>query len=133
MVLTGNKVNIRINGELVGAGILQSVTGDTDYGLQDVDGIGSPLSSSFEIGKVSHSITLDKYIISKKSLVSLGYAPDDENLLVTTPIDLEIINKSGEVEVIYKSASCANHRLSITKHAIIGENATFRSRRRIMP
>lgn len=133
-VLTGNKVNILINGNIIGGGnILQSVGLDTDYGLQDVDGIGTPLTQAHEVGKVVHSITLDKFVISKKNLVNLGYAPDDENLLNSNIIDIEIVNDKGEVEMILKGCSCANHRITITKHAIIGENATFRALRRIIP
>ena len=128
--LTGNKVNILINGQIIGSGV-QSVGADTDFGLQDADGIGSALPYEHIVGKVTHSITLEKYVISKENLIALGYVPNDETLLTSGTIDIAVVGKDGTPEFVYVNCSAANHRMNIVKHAISGENATFRALNKI--
>jgi hypothetical protein len=123
--LTGNLCILKIGGQEVGRA--QNVTADTDFGLEDVSGIGDVLVQEHVNTKVTHTLTMDKFIISKKTLLELGIIPVSEDVLTKGVIDIEILTKDGTLIKKYESCSCANYSLRVSAHAIVGENATWRA------
>jgi len=123
--LTGNIMLIKIAGKEVGRA--QNVTADSDFGLEDVSGIGDVEVQEHVNTKVVHTLTMDKFIINKKTLLELGYVPVSENVLTMGVLDIEVLTKDGTLIKKYESCSAANYSLRVAAHAIIGENATWRA------
>ena len=123
--LTGNIMLIKIAGQEVGRA--QNVTADSDFGLEDVSGIGDVEVQEHVNTKVVHTITMDKFIINKKTLLELGYVPVSEDVLTMGVLDIEVLTKDGTLIKKYESCSAANYSLKVAAHAIIGENATWRA------
>jgi len=123
--LTGNYCLLKIQGIEIGRA--QNVTADTDFGLEDVSGIGNVLVQEHVNTKIVHTLTTDKYIINKKTLLELGYVPVSEDVLNMGVIDIELLTKDGTLIKKYMHCSCANYSLRVTAHAIVGENATWRA------
>lgn len=123
--LTGNIMLIKIQGQEVGRA--QNVTADSDFGLEDVSGIGDVEVQEHVNTKVVHTITMDKFIINKKTLLELGYVPVSEDVLTMGVLDIEVLTKDGTLIKKYESCSAANYSLRVAAHAIIGENATWRA------
>jgi len=123
--LTGNIILIKIGGTEVGRA--QNCTADTDFGLEDVSGIGNVEVQEHVNTKITHTFTLDKFIINKKTLLELGIVPVSEDVLNMGVFDIEILTKDGTLIKKYESCSCANYGLRVAAHAIVGENATWRA------
>jgi hypothetical protein len=123
--LTGNLIVLKIQGTEIGRA--QNVTADSDFGLEDVSGIGDVEVQEHVNTKVTHTITVDKFIINKKTLLEIGWVPVSEDVLLMDVIDIEILTKDGTLIKKYESCSCANYSLRVAAHAIIGENASWRS------
>ncbi len=123
--LTGNIMLIKIAGQEVGRA--QNVTADSDFGLEDVSGIGDVEVQEHVNTKVVHTLTMDKFIINKKTLLELGYVPVSEDVLTMGVLDIEVLTKDGTLIKKYESCSAANYSLRVAAHAIIGENATWRA------
>jgi hypothetical protein len=123
--LSGNRIILKINGTEIGRA--QNVTADSDFGLEDVSGIGDVLVQEHVPTKVTHSITVDKFIINKKTLLELGNVPVSEDVLLIGVIDIEILTKDGTLIKKYESCTAANYSLRVAAHAIVGENATWRA------
>lgn len=126
--MTGNRALLKIHGEVVGMGV-QSANISDDFGLQDVDGLGDPETKEFVAGKVSHTVTLSTYFIYNKKLTDLGFVPKSDSYLISEEMEIEIQDKiSGETLELYVGCKAASHERRYDKHAITGENATFRAR-----
>lgn len=123
--LTGNIIVLKIKGKEVGRA--QNVTADSDFGLEDVSGIGDVEVQEHVNTKVTHTITVDKFIINKKTLLEMGIVPVSEDVLTSDVIDIEILTKDGTLIKKYESCSCASYSLRVAAHAIVGENATWRA------
>jgi hypothetical protein len=123
--LTGNLIVLKIGGVEVGR--VQNATADSDFGLEDVSGIGDVEVQEHVNTKVTHTISMDKFIINKKTLLELGWVPVSEDVLTMGVLDIEILTKDGHLIKKYESCSCANYSLRAANHAIIGENATWRA------
>jgi len=123
--LTGNIILIKIQGQEVGRA--QNVTADSDFGLEDVSGIGDVEVQEHVNTKVVHTLTMDKYIINKRTLLELGFVPVSEDVLTMGVLDIEVLTKDGTLIKKYESCSAANYSLRVQAHAIIGENATWRA------
>jgi hypothetical protein len=123
--LTGNLILIKIQGTEIGRA--QNVTADSDFGLEDVSGIGDVEVQEHINTKLTHTITVDKFIINKKTLLELGFVPVNEDVLTMGVIDIEILTKDGALVKKYESCSCANYSIRVQAHALVGENATWRS------
>ena len=124
--LTGNTIILKIGGTEIGRA--QNITADTDFGLEDVSGIGNVLVQEHVNTKVTHTFTMEKFIINKKTLLELGIVPVSEDVLTMGVIDIEILEKmSGTLVKKYESCSCQNYSLRVAAHQIVGENATWRA------
>ena len=123
--LTGNLCLLKIKGVEIGRA--QNVTADSDFGLEDVSGIGNLEVVEHVNLRVVHTLTIDKFIISKKTLLEMGFVPVSEDVLSMDVIDIEILTKDGHLIKKYMHCSCANYSLRVSAHTIVGENATWRA------
>jgi len=124
--LTGNIISIKIGGTEVGRA--QNITADTDFGLEDVSGIGDVEVQEHVNTKITHTFSMEKFIINKKTLLELGIVPVSEDVLTMGVIDIEILEKtSGTLIKKYESCSCQTYNLRVAAHQIVGESATWRA------
>jgi hypothetical protein len=123
--LTGNYIVLKIGNTEIGRA--QNATADSDFGLEDVSGIGDVEVQEHVNTKITHTFTLDKFIINKKTLLELKVVPVSEDVLNMGVIDVEILTKDGTLIKKYESCSAANYSLRVAAHAIVGENATWRA------
>lgn len=123
--LTGNICLLKIQGVEIGRA--QNVTADTDFGLEDVSGIGNILIQEHVNTRVIHTLTMDKFIIRTRTLLELGFVPVSEDVLNMDVIDIEILTKDGILIKKYMHCSCASYGIRVAAHAIVGENATWRA------
>ena len=123
--LTGNIILLKINGQEVGRA--QNATADSDFGLEDVSGIGNVEVQEHVNTKITHSFSLDKFIINKQTLLEMGFVPVSEDVLTMPVWDIEILTKDGTLIKKYESCSCSNYSLRVAAHAIVGENSTWRA------
>jgi hypothetical protein len=121
---------LKLKGQIVGAGV-QGVDVQDDFGLQDVDGLGSPFTQELVVGKIAHSFNLSQYRVSGQSLRSAGFIPEDDAWLTSGDLEMEVIdNISGATLELYTGCKAASHSRSYQKHVICGENANFRALKR---
>lgn len=127
--MTGNRVLLKLKGDVIGGGICQNVNVNDDLGLQDVDGLGDPETLEFVTGKVSHTISLSRYFVYNKKLDDLGFVPKSEEYLSSGELEIEIIDKvSLQTVELYVGCKAASHSRSYGKHQISGEDVSFRAR-----
>lgn len=125
--MTGNRVLLKLGGKTIGGGT-QSVDFSDDFGLQDVDGLGSPETKELVPGKLMHSISLSRFFIYNKKLVDLGFAPNSDEVLTAGDLEVEVIdNVSGETLELYTGCKVASGTRSYSKHAITVESAQIRA------
>jgi hypothetical protein len=123
--LTGNIIIIKIGGSEVGRA--QNVTADTDFGLEDVSGIGNVEVQEHVNTKITHTFSMEKFIINKATLLELGIVPVSEDVLTSGVLDIEILTKDGTLVKKYESCSCQTYNLRVAAHQIVGESATWRA------
>lgn len=125
--MTGNRVLFKIKGQIIG--VAQNVQVSDDFGLQDVDGLGDVETQEFVVGKITHTITGDKYFVSEKTLRALGFVPTSEEWLTAPEFEVEIQDRiAGATVELYMGCKFATHSRSYQKHAVVGENFTIRCR-----
>lgn len=130
--MTGNRALLKIKGEIVGSGV-QSAQFQDDFSLQDVDGLGSPFTQELVPGKVTYTINLTSYFISNQKLTDLGMVPNGTDLLTSGDLDIEVIDNITQKTIEhYQGCKANNHSRNYDKHAISGQNATFRALRKIV-
>lgn len=132
-IMTGNRALLKLKGETIGAGIVQNVNVSDDYGLQDIDGLGSAETIELVPGKVSHNISLSKFFVYNKKLKDLGIAPSSSEYLTSGDIDIEIIDNVTQTTIEhYAGCKLASSSRSYGKHAPSSDEGTFRALTKII-
>lgn len=132
-VMTGNRALLKIKGETVGAGLVQSVSVQDDFGLQDVDGLGTAESVELVVGKITHSITISKFFVYNKKLQELGYVPGDGSYLTTGELDVEIIDNVTQATLEhYTGCKAVSTGRSYGKHAPTTEDLQLRALKKMV-
>lgn len=125
--MTGNRALLKLRGQTIGGGV-QNIDFSDDYGLQDVDGIGSPETQELVVGKMTHTINLSRFFIYNKKLIDLGLVPNSDEVLTSGDLEIEVIdNVSGTTLELYTGCKVASGTRNYSKHAITSEAATFRA------
>lgn len=125
--MTGNRALFKIRGETIG--VAQNVNCSDDFGLQDVDGLGDVEAQELVVGKITHTISGEKYFVSSNTLRKLGLVPTSEEWLTAPELEIEIIDSAnGETIELYTGAKFATHSRKYNKHTISGEDFTIRAR-----
>lgn len=124
--MTGNRVTFKIKGKIIGTA--RNVRIQDDFGLQDVDGLGSPIVLEHVVGKISHSISGEKYFIGADTLIALGFVPTEDDWLTAPELEVEVIDKvSGKTVELYTGCKFATHSRNYQAHMIVGEDFTIKS------
>jgi len=124
--MTGNRALLKIKGQTVGVGVVQSCNIADDFGLQRVSGLGFEEAVELVTGEVSHTVSLEKYFMYNKKLNDLGFAPKSNEYLTSGELEIEIIDRiSQQTMELYTGCKAANHNRNYTKHTVTAESATF--------
>ncbi len=124
--MTGNRALFKIAGQVIG--VAQNISFNDDAGLQDVDGLGNHESVEFVTGKVSYSISGDRYFVSNLMLNKVGLIPGSDQWLTAPELEVEIIDKvSGATLELYTGCKFASHSRTYGKHTISGESFSLRA------
>lgn len=127
--LHGNRALLKVNGNLMASGTVQNVRATDDFGIQDVDGLGEAEAVELVPGKVTHTISFERFFVYNKNLRALGFVPSSDQYLLPPNLDIEIIDKvSGETVEHYTGGLVATHGRSIGKHVLSVEDVTVRCR-----
>jgi hypothetical protein len=129
--MTGNRALFKIGGEVIG--LAQNVEVSDDFGLQDVDALGSPETQEFVPGKFTHNINGSRYMVSGKSLKQLGFVPESGDWLTAPEFEIEIQdNITFQTLEQYTGCKFATHSRSYGKHVISGENYSVKARKKMV-
>lgn len=122
-VLTGAVILIKINGQVVGRA--QSLDPKISYGTEGVYEIGSIMPQEHVQNRYEGSFTLERYMLRKENLASMGLIGLGEDILAKDIIDIEIINKWDNKTIrVYRGCTFTDCTSTIRANAIAGENAT---------
>ena len=126
---TGNRVLLKIKGEIVGT--CQNVSFDDDFGLQEVDGLGDVEVQEHVVGKLTHRISGEKYFVAGNTLQKLGFVPTSAEWLTAPELTVEVIDTvSGSTVENYTGCKFNTHSRRYTKHTVTGENFQIFARHR---
>lgn len=117
---TGNRVLLKIRGEVIGT--VQNASFDDDFNLQEVDGMGDVEVDGFEVGKLTHRISGEKYFVQTKTLTKLGFVPATSEWLTAPELAIEVTDSSGETIESYSGCKFNSHSRRYNKHSITGES-----------
>lgn len=123
---TGNRVEIRFDGKMVG--ILQGVSASDDYGPEPVSGVGDIHAIEYVPSMARHSISADSMVLVGDNLRSVGIAAENgDDILRGNVFDIVIYSKSPTAGMLRKYTGCsyASGSISVQKHAIVVHNAQF--------
>lgn len=143
--LSGNSVKIFMRDRPIG--YLQSFSGQNDYGLQPLGGIGDGHTQEWVPGVATHTITADRAVVRLKSIQSIlsdgvtGINPFEnmDGALLGQVFDIAVIQKGsaadpGQGTVVgssngivrwWKNCSFGADSFQVTKNAIIYTNVTI--------
>lgn len=131
--MTGNRALLKIGGQIIGMGYVQNVNISDDYGIQDIDGLGSAESMELVPGKVSHTISMSQFFVYNKKLTDLGIAPTSKQYLTSGELDISIVDQvSLEPIETYSGCKMTSSSRSYGKHAPSTAEATFRALSKIV-
>lgn len=144
--LTGNHVTVEIGGTLVG--IIRSVNGNDDMGLQVVDGIGRVNPYEHAPGMTRYSITVDTIYLfpgliegtedlasaeGMKNFEDSEIAPKfAAEVLKGNVFDFVVRTKGGRVLYRYTDCSYGGGSTGVQAHQIVGRNANFMAIDKVM-
>lgn len=111
----------------VGAGRIQNLSADQDFGLQPVHGVGDYNPVEHAPTRFDGTLTLDTFRIRKKDLVKLGLAALGSKVLQFPIFRIQLFDKVGrKVFRTYKGCSIGRYSERFQEGAICGENATVK-------
>lgn len=123
-VHAGHTIRLKIQGQEVGRA--QSVDGRRSFGQEGQYEIGSIMPQEHVALRYDGSVTLDKFMVRKKSLKDLGLGALGDGILKMDVIDIEITDKyTNDIVRVYRGCSLAECSENFRVGAIAGENATW--------
>jgi hypothetical protein len=123
---TGNRALLKIEGQLVGYGLVQNADIQEDYGTQKVSGLGKAEGVELVIGEVSYRVNISKMFLFNETLTDLGFIPEANDYLASPYLQLEILdNVSGATIRHLVGGKPANCNMTVNKHAPGIENASL--------
>ena len=126
---TGNRVILKMKGEAIGT--CQNVSFEDDFNLQEVDGLGDVEVVEHVVGKLTHRISGEKYLVAAETLEKLGFVPNSDEWLTAPELSVEVIDTvSGTTIENYTGCKFNTHSRRYTKHQVTGENFQIFSRHR---
>lgn len=122
-VHTGATCILKVNGQEVGRA--QSINPRTTYGTEGVYEIGTMMPQEHVQNRYEGTLTLERFLMRKDDLVSVGLIGLGEDILKKDIIDIEVINKADNKTLrVYRGCTFSDYTNTIRANAIAGENAT---------
>lgn len=123
-VHSGNTVLLKVKGQVVGRA--QALDGRRSYGTEGVYEIGSIMPQEHINNRYEGTVSLERFLLKKKSLAQIGMAALGEEILTTDVIDIEVIDKASKKTImVYRGCTAVDYSENFRVGAISGENATF--------
>jgi len=123
-VHSGNTIKLKINGAVVGRA--QSVDGRRSFGQQAQYELGSIMPKEHVALRYEGTVTVDKFMVRKKSLKDLGLAALGIGILNLGVIDIEVTDKyTNDIIIVYRNCSLQDCSENFRVNAIAGQNATW--------
>jgi hypothetical protein len=123
-VHAGHTIRFKIAGQEIGRA--RSINGRVSFGQEAVREIGTIMPAEHVALTYDGSVSVDKFKIRKKSLVTLGLAKFGIGILNMDIIDIEITDKyTNAIVEVYRGCSLNEYSSSHTANSLSGENATW--------
>ena len=123
-VHAGHTIKFKIGGKVVGRG--QSIDGRRSFGQQGQYELGSIMPQEHVALRYEGSVSMDMFLIRKKSLKDLGLAALGVGILNLAVIDIEITDKfTKDIIRVYRGCSLQDYSENFRVNAISGQNATW--------
>lgn len=122
---SGNRIIVVLAGLQVG--MIQSVQMNDDYAPEPASGIGDIHVGEYVPTMARHSLSVEVMVLKKGALIKAGVAmANGDGVLQGVVLDIESYDKdTGAPLRKYISCSYASGSISITKHAIVMQQAQF--------
>jgi hypothetical protein len=119
--MTGNRAIFKIAGNVIG--VAQNVEVSDDFGLQEVDGLGSLEVQEYVPGKLTHRISGSSYFVANQSLRQQNMVPTSEDWMSSPEFEVEIQDSITNTTIEnYVGCKFASHSRTYAKHQIAGQS-----------
>jgi hypothetical protein len=125
LVRTHLQAKLYIGSTDIGTARMQSFDADTDFGTEEVRGVGDYLQVEAPFLKHTGRLTLDAFLLRQSTLVTLGVAALGIKILQLDLLDLVVRDETGAQVSLYKGCTIISKRTSIRAGQICGENASL--------
>jgi len=123
-VHAGHSIYLRMGGQIIGR--VQGLNARTSFGTEGVYEIGSIMPQEHIPLRFECTITANKYLIKKKSLVAIGITSVAEDILTKEIFDIVVQDKqTDEVVRVYVGVTQVDGNSNAQANQIVGEDATF--------
>lgn len=130
--LTGNRAILRLNppqgqDKVLGAGVagqidpVSNVSANSDFGLQDVRGLGHADALEYVVGATRFQVTVNNLMLEEKDS---GYDPRE--IVQNEPIAIDIVSrKTGKVIESYIDCLCGTRNIDVPANRLLTQSLTF--------
>lgn len=122
-VLNANAVTIMIGDIVVGFG--QTSSPSTDFGTEQLYGIGSAKPQEIQQLKISPSVNIDSFQLSDSGLAFLGYPSSMLEVLANNSMDFHIMDATGVPILSYVGSVSSNFSLNIPANQPVTQTVSF--------
>ena len=123
-VHAGHTIFITIGGQVIGR--IQSISGRRSFGQEGLYEVGSNMPQEHVALRYEGSISVDKFMIRKKTLQKLGLAAYGAGILALAVIDVQVTdNFTGDIITVYRGCSMNDYSEDHKANSISGENASW--------
>lgn len=124
---SGNRIAVEFDGKQVG--LVQSVRGSDNYGLEDASGIGDIHVQEHVPSKAVHTVSVSSMVLFKKNLRDQGITPQNgDDVLQGLVFDLCIYSKdTGDLLKKYIGCSYDSGDIDVSAHRIVMASGQFKA------
>ncbi len=122
---SGNRIVVQLDG--VEVGLIQSVRGSDDYGLEPASGVGDAHMQEYVPGAARHTVNVSAMVLIKNNLRGLGLFPENaDQVLKGQVFDIVEYDKDSKAKIrAYHKCSYASGDVDISKHQITVHSGVF--------
>lgn len=122
---SGNRVVVLFDGKQIG--LVRSVSGNDDYGLDPASGIGDIHVQEHVPTVARHSLSVSSMVLIKGAMLEAGIVPENGDAALRGLVfDLEVYDKdNGSLLRKYVGVSYGSGSIDINAHQIIVQNGQF--------
>lgn len=127
MVHSGNRIEIQLNGQVVG--LIQSLRASDDYGHEPATGVGDAHVQEYVPGMARHSLSVSTMVLFRGNLRDAGVTMENaDEVLRGLVFDVCVYGKDPKATGLlrkYVKCTFVSGDLDIQKHAIVAASAQF--------